>query len=186
MRHADKDARQLEIDNNPDSENLVEIYYQEILRYCIWHTMNRTVAEDATQETFLKAVRYFDKYQHEGKFKAFLYKIAANTCVDMWRRKKTDVLLDTISYEEKKFEEVEGNTDFKLLLQKLPENLKEVIILRFVNELSLREIAELLEKPLRTIQSQLRKGLKMIEYEMQKGDEHSEKKDRRGIQTNDI
>lgn len=67
-------------------EELVEAFYPEILRYCLWHAPNRALAEDAAQETFLKAIRYLDKYAHRGKFKSFLYQIAANTCIDMGRK----------------------------------------------------------------------------------------------------
>lgn len=58
-------------------DELVEAFYPEILRYCLWHAPTPTLAEDAAQETFLKAIRFFDRYVHRGKFKAFLYQIAA-------------------------------------------------------------------------------------------------------------
>ena len=64
-------------------DELVEAFYPEILRYCLWHAPNPSLAEDAAQETFLKAIRYLDRYSHKGKFKAYLYSIAANTCIDM-------------------------------------------------------------------------------------------------------
>ena len=57
-------------------DELITLYYPEILRYCLWHAPNRTLAEDATQETFLKVIRYSDRYVHKGKFKSFLYQIA--------------------------------------------------------------------------------------------------------------
>ena len=43
-------------------DELVSMYYPEIYRYCCWHTSNQANAEDAVQETFLKAVRYMDRY----------------------------------------------------------------------------------------------------------------------------
>ena len=61
------------------ADELIAMYYPEILRYCLWHAPDRSLAEDAVQETFLKALRYFDRYTHRGKFKSFLYRIAANT-----------------------------------------------------------------------------------------------------------
>lgn len=68
-------------------DELISMYYQEILRYCIWHAPDRTQAEDAAQETFLKAVKYLGNFGFSGKFRAFLYKIAANTCIDMQKNK---------------------------------------------------------------------------------------------------
>ena len=67
-------------------DELIGLLYPEILRYCLWHAPNPGMAEDAAQETFLKAIRYYDRYVHKGKCKAFLYRIAANTCVDMYRK----------------------------------------------------------------------------------------------------
>lgn len=70
-------------------EELIRSHYPGILRYCLGHTPDRQTAEDAAQETFLKAVRHIDAYAHRGRFKAYLYKIAANTCTDLWRRSGT-------------------------------------------------------------------------------------------------
>ena len=64
------------------TDELIAMYYPEILRYCLWHAPNRSLAEDAAQETFLKVIRYFDRYTHKGRFKSFLYQVAANTCVE--------------------------------------------------------------------------------------------------------
>ena len=60
-------------------EQLVCLYYPDILRYCIWHAPDRYLAEDAAQETFLKAINYVGACGFSGKFKAFLYKIALNS-----------------------------------------------------------------------------------------------------------
>lgn len=60
-------------------EELIGMYYEDILRYCIYHAPDKTAAEDAVQETFLKVIRYMPNYRHRGKFRAFLYKVAAKT-----------------------------------------------------------------------------------------------------------
>ena len=70
-------------------DELVRAYYPDILRYCRRHTPDASSAEDAAQETFLKAVRHLDAYVHSRKFRAWLYRIAANTCVDFWRRSQS-------------------------------------------------------------------------------------------------
>ena len=72
------------------------MYYPEILRYCMWNAPDRHMAEDAAQETFLKAIRYFDRYVHKGRFRAFLYQVAANTCIDMKRKR----YLTDVGYEQ--------------------------------------------------------------------------------------
>ena len=80
---------------------LVALFYPDILRYCLCHAPDRSLAEDAAQETFLKAIRYFNRYTHKGKFKSFLYRIAANTCVDLHRKnRKTDIALEESAIEQ--------------------------------------------------------------------------------------
>ena len=144
-------------------DKLITLYYLDIFRYCLWHTPNRQTAEDAAQETFLKMARYFKKYVHNGKFRAYIYKVASNVCIDIWRKKKTESLTEDLSYREQGFEKVEADLDLKDLVQKLPEKHREIVLLRFAQDLSLREIAEIENIPLRTVQSRLRSALKQVE-----------------------
>ena len=160
-------------------DELITLYYPEILRYCLWHAPNRTLAEDATQETFLKVIRYSDRYVHKGKFKSFLYQIASNTCIDL-RRKKwlTDTSLDEIQiefvYEEKGFEEVIEDIQLRHLVRNLPDESKEIVLLRFGQDLTIREISEIVDQPLRTVQSRLRSALKQIKKEIRKEENNGE------------
>ena len=159
MTREDEIFKKLKQGDENAPEELVKLYYPEILRYCLWHAPDRMAAEDAAQETFLKAIRFLDRYEHKGKFRPFLYQIAANTCVDEWRKKKAEPLP----------EEVEAEVDFGLLVERLPEEWKEIVLLRFAQELTLREIGLVLQLPLRTVQSRLRKALKQIKKEIQEG-----------------
>ena len=127
-------------------EELIGMHYQEILRYCIWHAPDRTMAEDATQETFLKAVKYIGSCGFSGKFRAFLYKIAANTCMDMKKNKwnqhvAIDILPEEPVYTEQKYTEVEEDMVIRSLVKKLEPMQQEIFILRFGQNLKLREIA---------------------------------------------
>lgn len=102
------------------------MYYEDILRYCIYHAPDKTAAEDAVQETFLKVIRYMPNYRHRGKFRAFLYKVAANTCKDQWRKGAREEWFDTDSeasdgekklseemiYLETGYAKTEGNINF--------------------------------------------------------------------------
>lgn len=157
-------------------EELIAMYYPEIFRYCIWHAPNRYLAEDAAQETFLKAIRYFDCYVHKGKFRAFLYQIAANTCIDM-RRKKwlTEIPFEELPEEpeDKKdgFGSIDEELQFAQIISALPEYLQEIVILRFSQELSMREIAKIVNLPLRTVQSRLRAALRSLRKELENREE---------------
>ena len=69
MTREDEIFRKIEQGDSGGLDELVSLYYPEILRYCRWHTPDQATAEDAAQETFLKAVRHFDRYVHKGRFK---------------------------------------------------------------------------------------------------------------------
>lgn len=144
-------------------DELIRSHYPGILRYCIGHTPDRLTAEDAAQETFLKAVRHIDAYAHRGRFKAYLYKIAANTCADLWRLSGRREPTEPEEYIEPGFARVEAELSLAQLLSTLPAKQREVVELRYVHDLKLREIAEILDEPLRTVQSRLRSALKTLE-----------------------
>lgn len=144
-------------------EELIRSCYTGVLRYCLWHTPDAQLAEDAAQETFLKVVQHMDAYAHRGKFRAYLYKIAANTCADLWRRSERRELPEPEEYIEPGFERVEDELSLTQLLSPLSAKQREVVELRYVHDLKLREIAEILGEPLRTVQSRLRSALKALE-----------------------
>ena len=152
------------------AEELVRLLYPEILRYCQWHAPNPSLAEDAAQETFLKAIRYYDRYVHRGQCRAFLYRIAANTCVDMHRRREEQSIeeLEEVPSEEAGFAQIHDDLDFRRQLRSLPAEQQEVLLLRFGQELSLGEIAAVTGVPLRTVQSRLRAALKKLKTQLAK------------------
>lgn len=127
------------------------------------------------QETFLKAIRYYDRYVHKGRCKAFLYRIAANTCVDMYRKKDGVSLEDIpeeLPIEESGFDRIHADVDFRQRIRALPPEQQEVLQLRFCQELTLRQIARVTETPLRTVQSRLRIALKRLKNQLEKEGYH--------------
>lgn len=171
MTREDKLIQKIEQGDLSAADELIAMYYPEILRYCLWHAPDSSLAEDAVQETFLKALRYFDRYTHRGKFKSFLYRIAANTCIDMQRKYgRPDISLEESAadpyYFEPAFEAVRSDMVLRQLVAGLPENQREIVLLRFGQDLTLRETADMLKLPLRTVQSRLRSALKSLKEEL--------------------
>ena len=165
-------------------DELVRMYYPEILRYCMWHAPDAYLAEDAAQETFLKAIKYLGRGRFSGKFKSFLYKIAVNTCIDMHRNKwREHVSFECINcemdYVETGFEDAADKLMIEELVRRLEPAMQEVAILRFRQDLKLRDIAVIMEMPMRTVQSKLRQALKEIKVELLKGGTADGKKDRK-------
>lgn len=168
MLHEDELLQRIKDGDISSLDKLVAFYYPDILRYCLWHTPNRQTAEDTTQDTFLKAIRHLDAYVHRGKFRAYLYKIAANVCIDYSRKKTMEQLPDDLQEYDSHLEQIESNANFVWLLRGLPGEQREVVLLRFVHDLKVREIAEVVGVPMRTVQSRLRSALKQIERDFGK------------------
>lgn len=167
MTREDKLIQRIEQGDLGAADELIAMFYPEILRYCLWHAPNRSLAEDAAQETFLKVIRYFDRYTHKGQFKAFLYQVAANTCIDMRRKNRCpDVSLEDSAiepvYAEPAFDAIHADMALRQLIGSLPKDLQEIVLLRFGQDLTLQEIAKILHMPLRTVQSKLRRALKKL------------------------
>ncbi len=117
----------------------IQEHYDKIYRYCYFKVGNSTLAEDLTQETFLK---YFaqNSYIERGKKLAYLYTIARNLCLDMFHKKQTEELSDEIPGSDS-FEQVDLNIAVQQALKTLPEQERELLLFRYVNELSVGKIA---------------------------------------------
>jgi RNA polymerase sigma-70 factor (ECF subfamily) len=171
LTREDKLIQRIEQGDLGAADELIAMFYPEILRYCLWHAPNRSLAEDAAQETFLKVIRYFDRYTHKGQFKAFLYQVAANTCIDMRRKNRCpDVSLEDSAiepvYAEPAFDAIHADMALRQLIGSLPKDLQEIVLLRFGQDLTLQEIAKILHMPLRTVQSKLRRALKKLKAQI--------------------
>jgi RNA polymerase sigma-70 factor (ECF subfamily) len=133
---------------------------------------NKEDANDLTVETFAKAFEKLDKYQPEFAFSTWLFRVATNNCIDFIRKKKlnttsihgmTDedgeeqtlqIKSDTLNPEETQIKK-QQTEELKLLISNLPHRYRNLITLRYFDELSYEEIAEQLDLPLGTVKAQL-------------------------------
>lgn len=116
--------------------------YDKIYRYCYYKVINSVLAEDLTQETFLKYFAQND-YIERGKMLAYLYTIARNLCVDAFRKTQPEILMEDIPGTDC-FEQIELNLTLRQGLKALPEQERELLLLRYVNELSVGEISSII------------------------------------------
>jgi len=125
----------------------IEEQYDKIYRYCYFKVHKQEVAEDITQETFL---RFYEHYGHYGNdwTLQYLYKIAHNLCVDELRKREHEVITE----ENSEIGAVEGpenqvltNLAVKEALATLSKEEQELILLRYVNEVPMGTIAKLYE-----------------------------------------
>lgn len=125
----------------------LEEQYDKIYRYCYFRLRNRETAEDITQETFL---RYFEKYDLTTTEQAVkcLYTIARNLCIDEYRRKSLLPLEESFMPEQP----TKGSDEEQLLtglavrtaLSKLDRDEQELLLLKYVNEVSVSTIGQIL------------------------------------------
>ncbi len=116
--------------------------YDKIYRYCFLKVRHKETAEDITQETFLRYLEHPD-YKSVDKTLQLLYTIAGNLCKDEFRKKKASELSDTDPSDDDIEDSVLSGFDLKQALNKLSESDKEIILLRYVNEVPVNVIAKM-------------------------------------------
>lgn len=125
-------------------EAFVTKYYPAILKYCHLHIEDYGYAEDMAQETFARFFRTLKKYRHYGKAANYLYVIAANACRDYYRQSR-ELPLDVLPEgPDETVESPEIQAEVRLALGSLPEEIREVAILYFVQERKQKDIAAVL------------------------------------------
>jgi RNA polymerase sigma-70 factor, ECF subfamily len=162
-------------------EELVLKYQDKIYNLCRHMLQDPSNAEDAAQDTFIKACRNLKKFTPEASFSTWLYRIAVNTCLDY--RKKTflqslfrstdkgDVnLFDQMSSEpspERLYESKQIGHALQKNLSLLSPKLRGVIILKEIEGLSYEEIAEVLDTSIGTVKSRISRAREEIRNLMQ-------------------
>ena len=144
----------------------VHKYYKDILRYCTYHCFDVEEAKDLTQETFLHFFSGFDLYTHEGKVKNYLYTIAGNLCRNFYKKARGQPIdsIDEMSLSENPDDQLSTQITIRMYLDRLPEELREVIILYYYQDLKQSEIAKVLDI-----------GLPLVKYRLKKAKEQLEK-----------
>ena len=142
-------------------ERLVAQYQGAVLRTCYLYLCDRSQAEDAVQETFLKVYRNLDRFRGESSEKTWILKIAMRTCYDMnhsgwsrfFNRRITPEMLPEASVPF-----TERDDALTQAVMRLPEKLRRVIILYYYQGLSVREIAETLGITQPSVSSRMKRG----------------------------
>lgn len=137
-------------------------------------------ARDLCQETFLKAYRSLGTFKKEARFSSWLYQIALNLCRDRIRRRKGRTLVSPDELDEGGESLPEVRPSALDLLQKremcravaaavaaLPEEQREVIVLKEYQELTFLEIAQVLDVPLSTVKTRLYRGLGQLRQKLE-------------------
>lgn len=144
--------------NNKAFEVLFSKYEETLFSYILYMVRNRDLADDIFQETFIKAITTIrrGKYTESGKFRSWISRIAHNLVIDYFRSEQKQSLISNDEYEHDLFnnskfsdETIEMSlvkeqihTDVKKLVDTLPEIQREVLNMRYYNDMSFKEIAD--------------------------------------------
>ena len=156
---------------------LIELYQHRLLRYLIFLTGNRDLAQDLFQETWLRVLERGAQYNGRARFDTWLFTIARNLMLDNTRKRVLKSLdepiaadgvqtLDIPSSAPSPFESFQSRENAALVgqaLLQLSSVYREVLVLRFHEELSLEEIATVTQAPLSTVKSRLYRGMAALQ-----------------------
>lgn len=146
----------------------VEEQYDKIYRYCYYRLQDVQRAEDITQETFLRFLECRD-YRDVGRPLAFLYTIARNLCVDEFRKKPCGQLPEELpAPEEEPFFEALA---LRMAVEELTEHERELVLLRYVNEVPVGDLAKLYGRSRFALYRELKRILKQLERRVSDGTE---------------
>ncbi len=153
---------------------LMDHYGESLMRYLFAVLGNRELAEDVFQEVWVKVMGKIGQFNDAMIFGPWLFRIGRNAAYDTLREKKRWRSLDTGlgKDSEEDILEVASPDDFgpqvitrqtvSRLMKKLSPNYREVLLLRFFQDLAYEEIAEICRLPLGTVKSRLKRGLESL------------------------
>ena len=169
--------------DHKEFEQLTMPHADALLRTAERMTRNSSDAEDLVQETYLKAYRFFTRFERGTNIRAWLFKIMTNLFINSYRDKAkrpeetsfdemedfslyskmaADTQKDGTNPEKELFDKLYGD-EVQRALDRLPEEFKMVVMLNFVEGFSYQEIAEILGIELGTVKSRLHRGRKLLQ-----------------------
>lgn len=165
--------------------DIVNLYQHKLYQVCYRMLGNKQEAEDITQEAFIRAYINLHSYDQKRKFSTWIYRIATNLCIDRIRKKKPDYYLDAevagteglnmysqIAVDEQLPEDVVEQMELQERIQyeisRLPDKYRSVIVLKYIEELSLQEISEILDMPLGTVKTRIHRGREALRKQLNK------------------
>lgn len=169
---------------------LYEIHFERVYAY-VWRRVgHREAAEDITSEVFHHALANLPRFEWRGApFGAWLMRIASNAIADRWRRgsrEQTDALANDPASAEPSPEEIEIRAQLFRLVRELPVEQRKVVQMRFAEEKSIREIAQVLGRTEGAVKQLQFRGIQTLREEVAKASgkhtagKASQKKNRSG------
>lgn len=178
-------VREIKTGSEAAMEVLTRRYYKTIFAFVYRKTGDRELAADMTQDVFIKMMKKIMAYSDKGSFRSWLFTITVNHCRDYWRSRayrmsgrQTRMSEDLIGRRDDDvpfiFEQKETRKAVVAAIGQLPEEQKDVVLLRFYHEMKIREIAEVVGVGESTVKSRLRQGLRKLRIFFKRGGSEDE------------
>lgn len=164
----------------PDNEmestirRMIDEHQTALLRMCYLYLHDVQLAEDAVQETFIKALRTLDAFRGESSMKTWLTRIAIRTCCDMRRGfwfRHMDRRFTPEMLPEQAQDTPEEDQSLTLAVMNLPKKLREVILLYYYQDMNVNEIADALGVTQPTVSYRLKRAREKLRTELEGRDE---------------
>lgn len=163
---------------------IVALYQDKLYHMAFRMLGSRQEAEDVTQEAFLRVYRNLDRYDESMKFSTWIYRIATNLCIDRLRKRRAIYSLDAESSEhegldgyalipgdnrtpESEMLITETQRIVREAIDTLPAKYKSVMVLRYLHDLSLQEIGEVLDMPVTTVKTRVHRGREFLRKKLE-------------------
>ncbi len=170
-RHGDEKALTL----------LIQRYFSSVYRFLARMVGDATVAEDLTQETFVKTWKNLGQFDVHKTFKPWLFSIARNAAIDNLRKKRplsfssleeedqasfSDILPDPRVLSPTLLEQADIKQQVADALDQLPPKTKAIVLMHETEELTFQQIADSLNEPMNTVKSRYRRGLLFLQTKL--------------------
>ena len=142
-------------------ERLVKRYQTELLRMCFLYLRDTELARDAVQETYIKVYRSLDSFRGDSGEKTWLIRIAINTCRDMHRSawfRRIDRRVTPETLPEPASQADSERIELTLAIMQLPKQLREITLLYYYQDMTMREVAQALNVSVSTVSKRLERA----------------------------
>lgn len=160
--------------DNKSFEVLLSRHKSRVFAFIMSKVKNRDISEDIFQDTFIKVINSLQKgkYNEEGKFLPWMMRISHNLVIDHFRKESKmrkirpnsefdifDVIDDGSKNQEEIMIQTQVHSDLKILIEQLPNDQKEVLKMRYFEDLSFKEISDLTNSSINTALGRMRYAL---------------------------
>ena len=149
---------------------MMQTHERAVIRLCVMYLHDVQLAEDAVQETFIKAYRAWDSFRGEASVRTWLTRIAMRTCMDMQRGfwfRRVERRVTPEMLPDRAQEAAQGESALTLAVMNLPKKEREVVLLYYYQDLNMKEIAETLGVTQPTVSYRLRRAKEKLRAELE-------------------